>query len=142
MHRAIEKSDIDEVSNLLNNGANPNSKSLFHCTNLGFAVIKNDLKIVELLLHKEANPNLKPDAGSDLPLCYAILNKNLKMVQLLLKYKANPSYKPDYCSNSPIKYAQMMLGYPSLNGSCHPIVACLLESIKETNCTDTENIAK
>jgi ankyrin repeat protein len=135
MHKAIAKSDIKKVSDLLDKGANPDSLSPFGSTNLGSAVVRNEIKIVELLLSKGANPNLAGYAGECVPLSYAISQKNLEMVQLLLKYKANASYKFDYQA-SPIEYAQGILGYPSLNGSCHPIVALLLKSLEKTDIGD------
>lgn len=102
LYQAVEKNQIAEVKELLEEGADPNTyvsfndkelwvnsgDSPFRVNVLIKSVLKNNLEIVEILLKNKADVNWKDGFNTD-ALIYAVGNKNLKMIKLLIEYGAD-----------------------------------------------------
>jgi ankyrin repeat protein len=76
------------VSELLNKGANINSRSNDGQTALLYAAFWGQLPIVKLLLNRGANINVRSGIGYN-ALMYAVISRNLELVRELLKRGAN-----------------------------------------------------
>lgn len=101
LYQAVEKNQIEDVKELLEQGADPNTYISFdgktilvnegHSFKVNIlikAVLNNNIDIVELLLKYKADVKWKDVFNTD-ALIYSIGNKNLKMVKLLIEYGAD-----------------------------------------------------
>ena len=77
--RTFSSSSINEMRNLLDQGANPNVVHRSSSTALLASVINGDINKVRLLLDKGANPNL----GSPRPLSFAYVSGDSEIISLL-----------------------------------------------------------
>ncbi|KAF7456837.1 ankyrin-related protein [Cryptosporidium felis] len=80
------------VEELINSGADPNSRNLMLCTPLHFSVNKGFDEIVVKLLGAGARPNVESALG-DIPLFSAAASGYEKVVRVLLKHGADPNLK-------------------------------------------------
>jgi ankyrin repeat protein len=83
-----------EVNELLQKGADINTKNEFGSTPFKLAVVGDNVNVVELFLKLGQDPNRESDkAIPDVtPLMSAAANGNIKLLKLLLKHGANPDY--------------------------------------------------
>jgi len=83
-----------EVNELLQKGADINTKNEFGSTPFELAVVGNNVNVVELFLQLGQDPNKESDeAIPDVtPLMSAAANGNIELLKLLLKYGAKPDY--------------------------------------------------
>lgn len=92
----IENDNYERAQELLNNGANPNIKSLrYHYTSifmLSHSSSKKDLEMAELLLKCGATPNWSNEYGIT-NLYSAVSSNNTEMVELLIEYGVDVNYK-------------------------------------------------
>ncbi len=91
LFNAIKKNDLTKVTELLDQGANPNYVTAKDETSLHFASRKDLQQIVTMLLKHGANPNLQ--TKNDTPLTMAIKSNSktrFATIQRLLNYGANP----------------------------------------------------
>lgn len=81
---------VEEVRELLQKGADINTKNEFGLMPFELAVVGNNCNVVELFLKLGQDPNV--DRGGGTPLMDAAANRNIELVQLLLKYGAKPDF--------------------------------------------------
>ena len=85
---AVEKQDFQQVTQLLEQQADPNTTQVDGMTALHWAVYHDDFKTAQLLINKGAQPEPKNRYGVT-PLYSACLNGNPAIVRLLLKAGAD-----------------------------------------------------
>jgi ankyrin repeat protein len=98
--RQTKQGNFFAVSDLLDQGANPNATYAYNSTILSSALFYKEYTIAELLLDSGANPNAQNVFGSA-PLHAAIALKDIIALQLLLRYNANPNIQ-DRLGNTPL----------------------------------------
>jgi len=81
---------VEEVKQLLQKGADINTKNEYGLKPFELAVVGNNCSVVELFLRLGQDPNV--DRGGGTPLMDAAANGNIELLQLLLKYGAKPDY--------------------------------------------------
>ncbi len=83
-----------KVKELLQKGADVNTKNEFGSTPFKLAVVGDNVNVVELFLKIGQNPNRESDKAipDGTPLMSAAANGNVKLLKLLLKYGATPDY--------------------------------------------------
>jgi len=85
--KAVQTGDVDQLSELLDAGANPNAEDSWACTLLHTAASQGDLKITNLLLKHDANVN-SSDAWHETPLHMAARACHTDVCKLLVEWKA------------------------------------------------------
>lgn len=97
--------DTEEVSRLLEEGADPNEQEPEGGTTaLNLAADNDQLEVAQILLENGADPNL-PDNYGYTPLMGAVFMENKEMVQLLLEAGADPNFENEE-EMSAITYAE------------------------------------
>ncbi|WP_395463357.1 ankyrin repeat domain-containing protein [Wolbachia endosymbiont of Cantharis cryptica] len=91
---AINSYNIDLVSLLLDNGANPNIKIFREYTSLCYPGVVTCGNIVKLLLENGADPNTRVYGLA--PLDVAAHDKFYEVAELLLKYRAAPNAQDEF----------------------------------------------
>ncbi|KAK3603757.1 hypothetical protein CHS0354_023371 [Potamilus streckersoni] len=81
---------LDEVTQMLAEGTDPNATDSFGYTALHYAARNGHYAVCELLLQRGANPDIKTKSGGITSLHRACYQGHLKIVQILLEYKADP----------------------------------------------------
>lgn len=83
-----------KVNELLQKGADTNTKNEFGSTPFKLAVVGNNVNVVELFLQLGQDPNKESDEAipDGTPLMSAGANGNIELFKLLLKYGAKPDY--------------------------------------------------
>ncbi|KAL3848241.1 hypothetical protein ACJMK2_019110 [Sinanodonta woodiana] len=81
---------INEVSQMLVKGTDPNATDSFGYTALHYAARSGHYAVCELLLQRGANPDIKTKSGGITSLHRACYQGHLSIVQILLDYKADP----------------------------------------------------
>ncbi|MFC1781263.1 ankyrin repeat domain-containing protein [Planctomycetota bacterium] len=92
MREAVTLSDVDEVKNLVSQGADINEESALSTNNLHIAARNGNREIVELLIDEGADVNAKTSYNIT-PLHYAVENGHKEIVELLLANGADLSIK-------------------------------------------------
>lgn len=109
IHLAVKSGDIDEVRELIEDGADVNrvaqDKNKSHP--LFFAIMSKNINMVKLLVENKANVNYQDEGGAT-PLMWASWSKQDEIVEYLLKNNANPNFV-DYTGYSAI-YTQSLKG--------------------------------
>ena len=100
LHFAVDNSELEITSILLNLGSDINLQNSSGETPLHLAVFRGEKKIVKLLLLKNANPNIATH-DKKTPLHYALDSKEAEFIKILLFYGANPLLK-DINGHSPM----------------------------------------
>ncbi len=104
---AIEDNDKKMVILLLQNGADPNIKSMvLQETPLYTAIEVNKPDLVKILLDAGANPNIENDFSGKTSLHYAVEANNPKIVKMLLKAGANKNIETLFYHNTPLDLAK------------------------------------
>ncbi|MFM7427230.1 MAG: ankyrin repeat domain-containing protein [Elainella sp.] len=88
--RAVERGNLDQVTSVLNQGANPNTGGSSGGYPLSTAVQRSQTDIVQALLNHGASPNITSDEGYT-PLVEALVAQESAIVRLLLEHGANPN---------------------------------------------------
>lgn len=85
---------VEEVKELLQKGADINTKNEYGSTPFKLAIAGNNYSVVQLFLQLGQNPNRESDEAIPVvtPLMSAAANGNIELLQLLLKYGANPDH--------------------------------------------------
>jgi hypothetical protein len=103
--RRMTVSEVNEVRDLLNSGANPNIKDEYGNPLLHDAVTQSEYKenheIVKLLLKAGAEPNIKDKYGHTT--LGSVQPTDVKTIRLLLKSGANPNL-PSYWEDGSVRY--------------------------------------
>ena len=83
-----------KVKELLQKGADINTKNEFGSTPFRLAVVGDNVNVVELFLKLGQDPNRESDKAipDGTPLMSAAANGNVKLLKLLLRYGAKPDY--------------------------------------------------
>ncbi|KAK5822944.1 hypothetical protein F5H01DRAFT_364151 [Linnemannia elongata] len=92
LHRACSSGSFNNVTDLLNQGADINAQDNAQWTPLHEAALAGHTEVVELLLSRGAQPNAKGH-GNDTALHDASQNEHEDVVKLLLEYGADPDFK-------------------------------------------------
>lgn len=92
LHRACSSGSYNNVTDLLNQGADINAQDNAQWTPLHEAALAGHTEVVELLLSRGAQPNAKGH-GNDTALHDASQNEHEDVVKLLLEYGADPDFK-------------------------------------------------
>ncbi|KAF9152050.1 hypothetical protein BG015_005857 [Linnemannia schmuckeri] len=92
LHRACSSGSYNNVTDLLNQGADINAQDNAQWTPLHEAALAGHTEVVELLLSRGAQPNAKGH-GNDTALHDASQNEHEDVVRLLLEYGADPDFK-------------------------------------------------
>ncbi|KAF8944655.1 hypothetical protein BGZ47_003949 [Haplosporangium gracile] len=92
LHRACSSGSYNNVTDLLNQGADINAQDNAQWTPLHEAALAGHTEVVELLLSRGAQPNAKGH-GNDTALHDASQNEHEDVVKLLLEYGADPNFK-------------------------------------------------
>lgn len=126
LYAAIENMNLEMVTWLLENGADPNilgtTSSEFPRTGLVRAAEEGHLKIVEILLKYGADPDTAGAGSTEFPctpLLAAVEENNLEMVELLLRFKADPNVPAFGYYGTTVLEAAKALGNPQ-------IISCLI----------------
>tara|TARA_B100000902_G_C27163120_1_gene839813 strand:+ start:17 stop:1060 length:1044 start_codon:yes stop_codon:yes gene_type:complete len=91
---AIEKGNKEVITELLDNGADPNIKEeITGKTPLILAIEDRNVELVKELLNHDADPNIKNEITGKIPLILAIENRNVELVKELLTHEADPNIK-------------------------------------------------
>jgi ankyrin repeat protein len=98
-----DKLDLEEIMQLIKQGANPNTVGKFGTTALSIACSANDIQTMEQLFTFGANIYYTKKSLS--LLSQACLKGNADMVKLLLANSANPNEKDKYGIMTPFAYA-------------------------------------
>ena len=93
--RAAKKGDIQYIRNLLDHGADINTRDKKGYTALIIATQYKYIVIIRLLLDRGADPNISSVYG-DTPLIYASFGGRTDIVRLLLRYGADPNIQNRY----------------------------------------------
>ena len=102
---AIFNRDVNKVKELIEAGANVNSRDILNRTPLTVACEIQNFEIAQLLIEKGANVDLS-DYENYSPLIMASYKGNLQLVQLLIENDANVDININIRSNStPLEYA-------------------------------------
>ena len=107
LSKAVLSGDIQQVQNIINNGADINaidSDSFRDETPLFLASKKGNARIVQFLLSNGADHSIKAISGAT-PLRIAVQKGHIDVVNLLLKAKADPKKDTDEYGRSPIVWA-------------------------------------
>jgi hypothetical protein len=88
LRKGAENGDEAKVRELLDQGADVNSRYGHEFTPLMYAVLQGHTEMVRLLLSSGANPNLRTNADRT-ALMYAAYSGNSRMIDLLLSYNAD-----------------------------------------------------
>ncbi len=102
----IEAGDIQEVTEYLEKGGNPNLKVSHGASLLNHACSKENTEIVELLIKYGADVHHKSDSGNTV-LHYLCKYNCFKSAEILLKHGADTSIKGQY-NETPYEIAQRM----------------------------------
>ncbi|KAM3472835.1 hypothetical protein MY8738_008684 [Beauveria namnaoensis] len=100
---AAEGGKIDEVRQLLYDGANPNARGTSDLAPLHHAAKKGTLEVIELLLQSGADPDVKTDNGST-PLHNAAEIGHAQIIQLLIDHWADVNAQ-DNAGDTPLHVA-------------------------------------
>ncbi|KAF9537278.1 hypothetical protein EC957_008515 [Mortierella hygrophila] len=92
LHRACSSGSYNNVTDLLNQGADINAQDNAQWTPLHEAALAGHTEVVELLLSRGAQPNAKGH-GNDTALHDASQNEHEDVVKILLEYGADPDFK-------------------------------------------------
>ena len=84
LEEAVKSLNVDTVSNLLTDGADPNAKGALHRTALHYAARLGPIAIVEMLIDHGAEVNASDDDGYT-PLHRAVQSGDLMIVEILIK---------------------------------------------------------
>jgi hypothetical protein len=87
---AAWKGETEKVSQLLNQGVNPEAKASDGGTPLMYAALMGHIDTVKALIEKGAKPNAR-DSGGGTALMQAASNGHVEVVKILLKAKADPN---------------------------------------------------
>ena len=88
---ATRKGDLAAVKQLLDNGADVNTKTRYDSTPLFFACDRGHLEIARLLIERGANLNVKDNFYSATALSWAMSKKHDAIVSLLVEKGVDPS---------------------------------------------------
>jgi ankyrin repeat protein len=126
--RAVYKSNYDEITRLLQNGADINSSTKSHETPvLSIAIERNDITAIHLLLEHAPNVN-KSDKNGHTPLMFACMNNDLTpVVEDLVSRGANVKQR-DNDGKTAFFFAAMYGSIPSME--------CLLRHGENVNVRD------
>jgi Zn-dependent protease with chaperone function len=102
--RAAYNDDVEQINQLISEGADLEAKDIEGSTALDWAVYGYSYEAAETLLEAGANPNTSDEYGST-PLINAVFNEDTEMVKLLMKYGADPNIK-DHEGMSAIDHAK------------------------------------
>jgi ankyrin repeat protein len=127
LHVAVRAGDIDQVRQLLAQGAKVNERDTLGGSALHDACWGGDVKMVRLLLDHKADPNLPHKEGGSTPLHYAIITNHPDIVTLLLARGAKLNAVSG--SGSTALHLAASRGYAG-------IVALLLEKGMDVNLAD------
>jgi len=105
---AVYNGDVEEVENLLADGADPNEKGEYGESPLLVATYSLYPDIMDLLLTNGADPNISDEEGWT-PLMSAVVTADMNVVQILLDAGADPTQQDSYGMNA-IDHAKDM-GY-------------------------------
>lgn len=111
---AVEENNLDLVSWLLEQGADPNEPSKNGWTPLMLAILHDSVEMTESLLKSGTDPNRTTQSEENpcrSPLAVAISNGRLEAVRLLLAYNADAD-APDYNGLTAIDLAQKLTSRP------------------------------
>jgi len=126
---AVDAGDFSRVSQLLQEGNNPNFSSGNGWTPLMLAVLNNSADVAELLLKNGADPNLVTESQENpkrSPLAVAVRNGRLELVKLLLAYHADAALTdPD--GRTPLELAQSLAQRSFRKEAMQSIVSVLRE---------------
>ncbi|KAG0254222.1 hypothetical protein BG011_005887 [Mortierella polycephala] len=92
LHRACSSGSLNNVTDLLNQGADIRAQDNAQWTPLHEAALAGHTEVVELLLSRGADPNAQGH-GNDTALHDASQNEHEDVVRLLLEYGADPVFK-------------------------------------------------
>ena len=102
--RAIRNNRFDDVSYLLNNGADPSKNieiEVLDFAPITFAVLGENVTMVETLLARGVNPNIHMNTGASL-LCSSLFQyKSIEIAKLLIKHGADVNDNKSYWRLSP-----------------------------------------
>lgn len=87
--KAIKESDATKVTQLLNNGVDPNSLSGEGYPLLTYSIMLNNLEVTGLLLDRGANPNKTEEKAFMTPLMRAAFEGNMEIVKTLVEAGAD-----------------------------------------------------
>ncbi len=107
LHTAALLGEIDEVKQLLANGADINHKNSSGSTPLCMAVPPGNKEVAEFLIANGADLNVKDNKGYT-PLHLAVMGPHPEMVKLLLSNGADVNSK-NKDGETPLMYAQKLL---------------------------------
>ncbi|MBF0623395.1 MAG: ankyrin repeat domain-containing protein [Magnetococcales bacterium] len=104
LQRAAWEGDLDQVTALLDQGADPNARDGTGATALHFAVRRDRMAVIRLLLERGARTDLALVSGHT-PLHLAVRKNLLPAARLLLDHQA-PVNAPDRGGRTPLHHAQ------------------------------------
>jgi ankyrin repeat protein len=109
---AVEKEDLDLVSQLIAQRIDPNTSSANGWTPLMLAILSDSVGMVRVLLENGADPNLTT-CGEENPRRspLAVSNGRLEAVRLLLSYNADVNL-PNIQGQTPIALARKLASRP------------------------------
>ena len=81
---AARKGDVAKLKELLDKGADVNTKTQYGATALAYACDKGHIEVVKLLLERGANVNVRDTFYGEVPLGWALQRENLGIIKLLL----------------------------------------------------------
>ncbi len=94
IHYAVKKENLEIVSLLLENGADPNAINDIGVTSLWMLIFEMDIltniDMIKILLKSGANPNFKQRKNDWSFLHQSVYDKQIELTKLLLEYGANP----------------------------------------------------
>ena len=81
---AARKGDVAKLKELLDKGADVNTKTQYGATALAYACDKGHIEVVKLLLERGANVNVKDTFYGEVPMGWALMKNNVEIIKLLV----------------------------------------------------------
>ena len=82
---AARKGDVAKLKELLDKGADVNTKTQYGATALAYACDKGHIEVVKLLLERGANVNVRDTFYGEVPLGWALQKNNVEIIKLLIE---------------------------------------------------------
>ena len=130
LHRASAAGKLDDVRDLIDQGAHVNAQCNAGWTPLHKACLKGYVQIVQLLCENGARTDIRSNDEHDTPLHDACSNGHVEVVEVLLRHGANPRVQ-----NSEGFFPHEMVGdeYPDLKQLVHDATKTFKEVKKDSN---------
>ena len=137
LHSAAADGDHNRVKQLLDQGADPDTRDSHHRTALHEAVDARSYQTVNQLLAAGANPNMRDSLLGQSPLHRAVHQQDNLIAQRLLKSGADPNLR-DASGDTPL-HSAIKMPLPEDNREPVAIVNSLIANQADTSLADKEN---